>query len=72
MHADGRFLTVRLLVQQSLDMCEPVTVRHFFCKMWWYLDAYRKGLNPQQTAFTVKLFKSHRHVRLLADIIAAM
>ncbi|KZP09639.1 hypothetical protein FIBSPDRAFT_900319 [Athelia psychrophila] len=70
--ADGRFPTARLLVQQSLDMCEPITVCCFFRKMWWYLDAYRKGLNPQQTAFAVKLFKSHRHVGLPADIIAAM
>lgn len=39
--ADGRFPTARLLVQQSLDMCEPITVCCFFRKMWWYLDAYR-------------------------------
>jgi len=36
------------------------------------MDAYRKGLNAQQTAFAMKQYKSHRRVGLPSDIIRLM
>ncbi|KAG2335897.1 hypothetical protein BDR05DRAFT_897530 [Suillus weaverae] len=70
--SDGKFTTVKVLVPQCLDMCETLTIHWFFCKMWRYMDAYRKGLDSHQTAFVVRKYKSHRCVGLPNEIIALM
>jgi hypothetical protein len=40
---DGKFSTANLkvLVPQCLDMCEMITIRCFFRKVWWYMDVYQ-------------------------------
>ncbi|KAG0708421.1 hypothetical protein DFH29DRAFT_892416 [Suillus ampliporus] len=70
--SDGKFTTAKVLVPQCLDMCETLTIRRFFRKMWRYMDAYRKGLDSRQTAFAVHKYKSHRRVGLPNEIIALM
>ena len=31
---------------------------------WRYMDAYRKGLSPEQSAYAVKTYKRHRSLPL--------
>ncbi|KAG2339807.1 hypothetical protein BDR05DRAFT_891223 [Suillus weaverae] len=70
--SDRKFTTVKVLVPQCLNMCETLNIRWFFRKTWCCMDAYRKGLDSRQTAFTVHKYKSHRHVGLPNKIIALM
>ncbi|EGO18931.1 hypothetical protein SERLADRAFT_443479 [Serpula lacrymans var. lacrymans S7.9] len=70
--SDGKFSTAKVLVPQCLNMCDTITIRRFFCKTWRYMDSYSKGLDAYQTAFAVKVFKSHRRVGHPAEIKALM
>ncbi|EGN96747.1 hypothetical protein SERLA73DRAFT_75611 [Serpula lacrymans var. lacrymans S7.3] len=70
--SDGKFLTAKVLVPQCLNMCDTITIRRFFRKTWRYMDSYSKGLDAYQTAFAVKVFKSHRRVGHPAEIKALM
>ncbi|KAG2071521.1 hypothetical protein BDR04DRAFT_1015678, partial [Suillus decipiens] len=69
---DGRFSTAKTLVPQCLDMCDVLTIHHFFHKAWHYMDAYRKGLDAQQAAFAVKKYHSHHRVGLATEILATL
>ncbi|EJD53834.1 hypothetical protein AURDEDRAFT_21050, partial [Auricularia subglabra TFB-10046 SS5] len=60
--ADGTFETAKKLVPRCLDAIPPTRIRHFFRKVYRYMDAYRKGLDAKQTAYAVKKYKSHRSV----------
>ena len=39
--SDGKFTTAKLIVPQCLNMCDTLTIRRFFRKVWRYMDAYR-------------------------------
>jgi len=39
--SDGKFSTAKGLVLQCLDMCDVITMRCFFRKVWWYMDVYQ-------------------------------
>jgi len=66
--ADGRFVTMKVLVPQCLDKCKLITVRKFFWKCWRCLDAYRKGLNAHQAALANKKYKSYQKIGLPSDV----
>ncbi|KDQ65239.1 hypothetical protein JAAARDRAFT_53079 [Jaapia argillacea MUCL 33604] len=57
--ADGTFPTAKHLVPKILNACPTNTIQAFFCKLWCYIDAYRKGLNAKQAEFVVKKYQSH-------------
>ncbi|KAF8546588.1 hypothetical protein OG21DRAFT_1479657 [Imleria badia] len=58
--ADGTFPTVKCLIPKILNDCPVKTIWAFFRKSWWYMDAYRKGLNAKQAEFATKKYRSHR------------
>ncbi|KZV99844.1 hypothetical protein EXIGLDRAFT_668139 [Exidia glandulosa HHB12029] len=58
--ADGTFPTAKALVPKCLDAVSTTTIRHYFRRVYRYMDAYRKGLDAKQAAHAVKKYKSHR------------
>ena len=85
---DGRFVTVKVLVLKCINVCNLITIHHFFQKIRRYMDAYRyartphthrldnatfrKGLNMCQAAFVNKLYKSHQRIGLPSDLIESL
>ncbi|KAF7320910.1 hypothetical protein HMN09_00177700 [Mycena chlorophos] len=61
-HADGTFPKAKKLVPKGLDRISIDTIRRFFRHCNRYRSAYQLGLNPQQAAYAVKKYSSHRRV----------
>ncbi|KZV96441.1 hypothetical protein EXIGLDRAFT_609191, partial [Exidia glandulosa HHB12029] len=60
--ADGTFPKAKALVPKCLDAVSTTVIRHYFRRIYRYMDAYRKGLNAKQAAHAVKKYRSHRSV----------
>ena len=53
-----------------MDAYQCITFTNFNSISLTYND--RKGLNPQQAAFSTKIYKQHHHVGTIADVQEAM
>jgi hypothetical protein len=69
--SDCKFATAKKLVPEILDLVDIKLLCEFFHKIWQYMDTYeyRKGLDVRQVAFAVKLYKSHRRIGAIGDVI---
>ncbi|KZP12922.1 hypothetical protein FIBSPDRAFT_913191 [Athelia psychrophila] len=66
---DGRFPTARNLVPKCLNLCNVLTIQHFFRKTWRYIDAYRfpRAGNPEIYLGYGKFGKCKRIKLLIQD-----
>ncbi|KIJ50195.1 hypothetical protein M422DRAFT_246031 [Sphaerobolus stellatus SS14] len=67
--SDQKFSTAKALIPQILNSVDVKLIRKFFRKTWRYLDAYEKGLDAQQAAFAVKIYKSHRRIGAVSEVL---
>ncbi|KIJ44443.1 hypothetical protein M422DRAFT_168212, partial [Sphaerobolus stellatus SS14] len=76
--SDAKFSTAKVLIPQILDSVETSLIQKFFRKTWRYINAYDygacfvNGLDPQQVAFAVKIYRSHRQIGTLKEVLKAM
>ncbi|KIJ43854.1 hypothetical protein M422DRAFT_169388, partial [Sphaerobolus stellatus SS14] len=70
--SDQKFSTAKALIPKILDSVDVKLIRKFFRKTWRYLDAYEKGLDAQQAAFAVKIYKSHRRIGTVREVVEEM
>jgi hypothetical protein len=86
--SDVKFATAKVLILKILDLANIKLIQKFFHKSWHYVDSYqyisnsvvmvlliklcRKGLNVQQAAFAVKIYKSHHQIGTLHEVLKAI
>jgi len=48
------------VVPEALESVSLRQIQDYAQKSFWYMDAYRKGLNIKQAEYAVKKYKWHR------------